>query len=118
MLTHERHCPAHKRQERRQYARSRPSSAAQGYGHEWRRASRQFRRDNPLCIECRKAGRLVVIDALQDFTLGMDENNGREIAPAVHRIRRIAEELGCAVWLLHHLNKADSLCEKCPDAFR
>jgi 5-methylcytosine-specific restriction protein A len=59
MLTHERRCLVHMGQKRREYARTRQSSAAQGYGHEWRKASRQFRRDNPLCIECRKAGQLV-----------------------------------------------------------
>ena len=40
-LTDGRRCPEHLRQERRELARNRPSAAAMGYGHEWRKASRR-----------------------------------------------------------------------------
>lgn len=48
---------------------------------------------------------LIIMDALQDFTLGLDENSGKELAPVIHRLRLIAEKLNCAIWLIHHLNK-------------
>jgi hypothetical protein len=47
----------------------------------------------------------VVMDALQDFTLGLDENSGKELAPVIHTLKVISEELSCAIWLIHHLNK-------------
>ncbi len=49
--------------------------------------------------------KFVVMDALQDFTLGMDENSGQELAPVIHRLKVIAERLNCAIWLIHHVNK-------------
>jgi len=49
--------------------------------------------------------RFVMMDALQDFALGMDENSGKEMAPVIHRLRKIAESCQCAIWLVHHLNK-------------
>ena len=58
ILTHERRCPQHKREEWREQDRNRPSAAARGYGPEWRKASRQFLRENPLCAACEKRGRL------------------------------------------------------------
>ncbi|MBZ5497652.1 MAG: HNH endonuclease [Acidobacteriia bacterium] len=57
-LTHGRRCDEHQREERRQLARSRPNPAAMGYGHEWRKASRRFLEENPLCVHCRQAGRI------------------------------------------------------------
>lgn len=49
--------------------------------------------------------RLIVMDALQDLTLGLDENSGKELAPAIYTLRQIAETHGCAIWLIHHVNK-------------
>ena len=40
-------CREHQREDRREQARKRPSSAAMGYGREWRKASRQFLRETP-----------------------------------------------------------------------
>ncbi len=48
----------------------------------------------------------IIIDALQDLTRGMDENSGQELVPVMHRLRRIAEKHHCAIWVIHHLNKA------------
>jgi 5-methylcytosine-specific restriction protein A len=57
-LTDGRRCPEHMRQERRELARNRPNPAAMGYGHRWRKESRRFLRENPLCVLCRQAGRI------------------------------------------------------------
>ena len=57
-LTASRRCPEHLRQERRDQARNRPNPAAMGYGHEWRKASRRFLQENPLCALCRRAGKI------------------------------------------------------------
>jgi len=57
-LTEGRRCREHRREEWRQQARNRPNPAAAGYGHEWRKASRRFLRENPLCVLCLKAGKI------------------------------------------------------------
>jgi len=49
--------------------------------------------------------RFIVMDSLQDFSLGADENSGKELAPVIHRLKVIAEKQDCAIWLIHHLNK-------------
>lgn len=50
--------------------------------------------------------RFIILDALQDLTLGLDENSGQELAPVIYRLKTIAEKHDCAIWVLHHLNKA------------
>ena len=57
-LTQGGRCREHRRQERREHARNRPNPAAMGYGHEWRKASRRFLQENPLCVYCQQAGRI------------------------------------------------------------
>ena len=36
----------------------RPSSAARGYGHRWRRLRRMYLRANPYCVACKRQGRI------------------------------------------------------------
>ena len=99
-LTHERHCPEHLREEQRELNRSRPSPEAMGYGAEWRKASRQFLRENPLCAECRKAGRLLASEATDhiiphkgDMALFWDRSNWQALCRQCHS-RKTAKQDG------------------------
>lgn len=58
-LTDERFCPAHK-QEAKPYANviDRPSAAKRGYDRKWQSARAAWLRQNPLCSECKRAGKL------------------------------------------------------------
>jgi len=47
---------------------------------------------------------LVVIDTLSAATPGADENSSKDIGPVLARCERIANECGCAVMLVHHMN--------------
>ncbi len=37
---------------------ARPTAAQRGYGAKWQRASQAYLRDNPLCVECQRHGRI------------------------------------------------------------
>ncbi len=43
---------------RRRTDRRRGTSAERGYGAKWQRLSIAYRRANPLCVECRREGRV------------------------------------------------------------
>ena len=99
-LTNKRRCPQHQRQEWKEQDRNRPSSAARGYGAEWRKASRQFLRENPLCAECMKAGKLRaakvtdhIVPHKGDMLLFWDRSNWRALCWRCHS-RKTAKEDG------------------------
>ena len=54
------YCDKHKREAYKMIIsdRDRPTSAQRGYGSKWQKARAAFLRDNPLCIECKRSGRL------------------------------------------------------------
>ena len=49
---------------------------------------------------------LVLIDALADIMPGGDENAVKDVQPIFMRLRKIAEETGSGIVLIHHANKA------------
>ena len=99
-LTHERRCPEHLRQERRELARSCPNATARGYGHEWRKASRRFLRENPLCVLCRQAGKMRASEVTDhivphkgDMAVFWDRTNWQALCRRCHS-RKTAKEDG------------------------
>jgi len=52
---------------------------------------------------------LVVIDTLSWATLGSDDNSNDDAMFIAQSLQRISHELGCAVILVHHTNKAGEL---------
>ncbi len=52
------------------------------------------------------APRLVIIDTLAWAMEGADENNTGDMTKAVSAAKRIRDELGCAVLIVHHTNKS------------
>lgn len=73
------------------------------------RANTDFAGDNDakeLIATIRKLGvGLVLIDALVDVMVGCDENSVKETQPVLKRIRKVAEETGATIILLHHTGK-------------
>jgi len=47
----------------------------------------------------------VIIDALADIMPGADENAVKDVHPVFMRLRRMAEETGAAIVIIHHTNK-------------
>lgn len=52
---------------------------------------------------------LLIIDTLHTATVGADENSAQQMGKALYACRWIANELGCAVILVHHTNKTGSM---------
>ena len=51
--------------------------------------------------------RLLVIDPLMAFLIGVDAGRDQDVRRALHRLARLAERQRCAVVCLRHLNKTD-----------
>ncbi len=49
--------------------------------------------------------KLVIIDALADVMAGGDENSVKDTQPVFMQLRKIAEETGAAILVIHHVNK-------------
>ncbi|MEZ5958931.1 MAG: AAA family ATPase [Hyphomonadaceae bacterium] len=49
---------------------------------------------------------LIILDTMRDVTPGMNENGSDEMAIAIRRFRRIAEEIGALVLVIHHTGKS------------
>jgi hypothetical protein len=49
---------------------------------------------------------LVIIDALPDIMPGGDENAVKDVHPVFMKLRKIAEETGAAIVVIHHSNKS------------
>ena len=71
--------------------RLRGNAEARGYNAEWRRARKAFLQQNPLCSECRKAGKLTpatVVDHIiphrGDKRLFWDEKNWQSLCKSCH----------------------------------
>ena len=71
--------------------RLRGNAEARGYNAEWRRARKAFLQQNPLCSECRKAGKLTpatVVDHIiphrGDKRLFWDEKNWQPLCKSCH----------------------------------
>lgn len=61
---------------------------------------------NALDLAIRQTGAgLVIIDALMEVTPGAEENSVKDILPALHNLRRVAEVTNSAFWIIHHNNK-------------
>jgi hypothetical protein len=48
---------------------------------------------------------LIIIDALADIMAGGDENSVKDTQPVFMQLRKIAEETGAAIIVIHHVNK-------------
>lgn len=58
--------------------------------------------------EAGKAGQLdlLIIDTLNTATVGAEENSAKDMGKALQACRHAVNELGCAIILVHHSNKA------------
>lgn len=90
-------CDEHKGESRRQQDKRRGSAASRGYGPRWRKASKQFLKENPLCVECKEEGRLrpsIITDHIiphrGDMELFWDEENNWQALCKGHHDRKTA----------------------------
>lgn len=89
-----RYCEQHERERWRELDRDRGSSTERGYGHDWRKFRDWFLTVNPLCMDCRDAGRLKpasevhhIVKVQDDPTLRLVAANCRSLCTPCHAAR-------------------------------
>jgi 5-methylcytosine-specific restriction protein A len=94
-------CEKHTKEVRRRYDEQRPNFRERGYSSAWDKASKSFRRRNPLCAECLKEGRTTpaqVTDHIKphkgDPELFWDEEINWQSLCKSHHDRKTAREDG------------------------
>jgi 5-methylcytosine-specific restriction enzyme A len=102
-LTQERYCQIHNKAVRNKYDKNRGSSTERGYGYRWRKESKQFLFEHPLCEcdECKRMHRLLpseVVDHIiphrGDPILFWDKNNWRAMSKRCHDQKTAREDNG------------------------
>jgi 5-methylcytosine-specific restriction protein A len=77
----------------------RPSSGKRGYNSRWQKARDRYLKAHPLCVQCRKEGRLVeatVVDHITphrgDRKLFWDESNWQSLCKPCHDRKTMTED--------------------------
>lgn len=77
----------------------RPSSNERGYNYRWNKVSKLYLQAHPLCVECRKHGRVVAAECVDhikphkgDMTLFWDENNWQALCLSCNSAKAAREE--------------------------
>ncbi|MEW6622133.1 MAG: HNH endonuclease [Bacillota bacterium] len=75
-LTEDRFCVHHQQEYRREYNREqRPDYSRKLYrSTRWRRLRRRFLQENPLCVDCKKTGRLIEATVVDHITPHKGDN--------------------------------------------
>jgi 5-methylcytosine-specific restriction protein A len=92
-------CEKHKRQEAKRYDRERGSAASRGYDSRWQRARIVYLKQNPLCIECQKDGRLTPATVVDhkiahkgNYELFWDVSNWQVLCAYHHNLKTARED--------------------------
>lgn len=103
-LAHGRFCSRHLRTERAELDRARGSAASRGYDARWRRASKAFLREHPLCVYCQAEGKVVasavtdhIVPHRGDAGLFWDRTNWQALCKPCHDGKKQREERAAGV---------------------
>jgi len=95
--SNERYCKEHKKL----MDKSRPNANQRGYDARWRKVRLQYLRENPLCVECLKEGKVTpatVVDHIKphhgDKELFWDRNNWQALCEYHHNVKTAKEDGG------------------------
>ena len=94
-------CEMHRRQERKAIDERRGSAHERGYDHRWQRARAAYLREHPLCVHCRKQGRVTaasVVDHIKPHkgnkALFWDQGNWQGLCVKHHNQKTNSEDGG------------------------
>lgn len=84
------------------YDEERGTAASRGYGSRWSRYSKRFREQNPLCVMCKKEGKLKVGNCVDhiipvngpDDPLFWEPSNHQTLCTRCHSIKTASEDGG------------------------
>lgn len=99
-LTAERFCEQHRTEEYKRQDRERGTAAERGYGYRWQKYRAWFLKENQLCAECKRQGKLTaatLVDHIVPVTgpddpLFWDTDNHQPLCDRCHNIKRATED--------------------------
>ncbi len=96
-LSHERYCDGHKKQ----VAKEHNASYGRTYNYRWRKASKAYLRESPLCVHCERDGRLTPATEVDhiaphggDMKLFWDKDNWQGLCRKCHSTKTALEDGG------------------------
>jgi 5-methylcytosine-specific restriction protein A len=96
-LSHDRYCGMHKKRMNKE----RNSINSKIYNNQWRKASKTYLKENPLCVHCEKEDRLTpatevdhIIPHGGDMKLFWDKSNWQTLCKKCHSIKTAKEDGG------------------------
>jgi 5-methylcytosine-specific restriction protein A len=96
-LTHDRYCSKHKREVNKE----RNEMNSKIYNNRWRKASKAYLKDNPLCVHCKKEDRLTpatevdhIIPHGGDMKRFWDKSNWQSLCKKCHSKKTALEDGG------------------------
>jgi 5-methylcytosine-specific restriction protein A len=96
-LTHDRYCSKHKREVNKE----RNEMNSKIYNNRWRKASKAYLKDNPLCVHCKKEDRLTpatevdhIIPHGGDMKRFWDKSNWQSLCKKCHSKKTTLEDGG------------------------
>lgn len=94
-LTNNKYCEFHSAL----HVEERPNAAKRGYDNRWRIARNRFLKSNPLCVKCKKEGKLTkatVVDHIiphrGEEKLFWDESNWQSLCKSCHDKKTMTED--------------------------
>ena len=97
-LTSDSYCDIHKDKNKE---KKRKSAAGRGYGHKWRKVSKQYLLRHPFCVECRKQGMYEaatevdhIVPHKGNMNLFWDKTNWQGLCKSCHARKTACEDGG------------------------
>ncbi len=95
----QRYCDEHRKAEQRKQDEARGSAADRGYDHRWGAYARGYKRRHPLCMECKRQGRITAVYCVDHIEpveskydpKFWDETNHQSLCESCHN-RKTAKE--------------------------
>lgn len=96
-LSHDRYCEKHKKQ----VTKEQNYKSTKIYTYQWRKTSKIFLKENPLCVHCQKVGRLTAATEVDhvtphcgDMKLFWNKNNWQALCKVCHSKKTALEDGG------------------------
>lgn len=80
---------------------TRPSASSRGYDRKWSNASKNYLRENPLCVHCLAQNKIVLAQCVDhikahkgNMTLFWDRKNWQSLCNSCHSKKTVKEDMG------------------------
>jgi 5-methylcytosine-specific restriction protein A len=95
------YCEKHTKQRNKEADSRRGSATERGYNYRWSKSSKQFLKDNPLCVKCEEEGTVEpsrvtdhIVPHKGDYKLFWDKSNWHALCKKCHDRKTATEDGG------------------------